>query len=240
VSNEKGMSITFFIFILFGVLFLFIGVRQYRAGVNFRRVAVETTAVITDIVVRDDSRSAIVMFEVDGEEFGGRLSTWHAGMAIGQDITVFYHPNNPQNFLASADHSGSLMFAFIGGIFSLIGVGYFYKQYRRNSLANSLIASGKRIMATFIEMRTGNTTINHQTCCNLICEYRDEMTGNVYVFKSEDIWELPPFDREHQQIPLVPVYVDHYDYSKHYVAVDEFFDAIEAQSYIADYSQRVG
>jgi len=230
----------FLIFILFGTLFMIIGVREYRAGVNFQRVAIETTAVITDIVVRDDSRRVYVMFEVDGQEYRGRINSWHAGMAVGRETTVFYHPGNPQNFLAGSDHTGNLFFVLIGGIFFSIGVGYFYKRFRRNSSANTLVASGKRIMATFIEMRPGNTTMNDRRCCNLICEYRDETTGNAYLFKSEDIWALPSFDSQHQQIPLVPVYVDHYDYSKHYVAVDEFFNAIEAQNYMADYSQRVG
>ena len=237
MSNETSMTFMYSIFVLFGALFMVIGVREYRSGVNLLRVAVETTAVITD-VVRDDTRRVYVVFYVDGQEYGGRVNSWDSEMVVGQGVPVFYHPDNPRNFFVGSDHTGSLMFVFLGGLFFSIGIGYFYMRFRRNSSANSLVANGKRIMATFIELRPGNASFNNQSCMNLVCDYHDEATGNIYIFKSEDLWDFPPFD--HQQIPLIPVYVDHYDYSKHYVAVDEFFDAIEAQDYINDYSQRVG
>ena len=247
MSDEKGMVIMFSIFAVFGAFMMIIGFREYWIGTSFKRIATETTAVISDIVVTpgrfaddDDTRTVYVTFNVDGQEYRGPLGAWHIGMAVGQERTVYYNPDNPQNFISDTSQTSLLVLVAFGAICFSIGFGYFFKRFRRNTSANSLIANGKRIMATLIELRPGNATMNEQRCFNLICEYRDETTGNVYLFKSADTWSLPPFDYQNQQTPLVPVYIDRYDYSKHFVAVDEFFDAIEAQNYITNYSQRVG
>jgi len=216
---------------------MIVGIGIYMAEANFRRVAIETTAVITSIVVsrgsESDSRDVFVRFDVHGQEYRGRID-WRRGMAVGREVTVFYNPDNPQNFITRPNHLGMLFSVFIGGVCLSICLGGFYKQFKYKSL----FLNGKRITATFIELKPGNIKMGDQKCCNLICEYHDEISGIAYLFKSENIWTVPYFG--HQQIPLVPVFVDPCDYSKYYVVVDEFFGAIEAQNNITDYSQRVG
>ena len=238
-TRDKSMTFMFLVFAITGGFMMVNEIRDYRATVDLSKVAIETTAVITDIVDRNDIRMVYVMFYVDGQEYGGRISNWHSGMEVGYVTTVFYHPHNPQNFRSDTHLINSLFGAIISGVFFTIGVGYFIYPFVRVSFGNSIVNNGTRIMATFTELRPSNTWYHGHRISNLICEYRDEMNENVYLFMSEDIWSWPQFGHE-QQIPLVPVYVDPNDYSKHHVAVNEFFEAIESQNYMMDYSQRVG
>jgi hypothetical protein len=107
---------------------------------------------------------------------------------------------------------------------------------KRKKQRGILIDSGKRIMATFRELVISrNVKVNGRYTQILICEYKDEKTNTVYRFKSESVWlNIPQIDYDNK--PLVPVYVDHDDYSKYYIAVDEFVSSITGDANVIDFT----
>jgi len=221
-----------------GVSFITISSRGYLAVETYRRFTVETTAVISDIYV--DFRSGghgfshriySVVYIVDSQEYVGQIrrTSRQRRMTVGQEITIFYNPRNPQDFHLSSTRSLNLFGLIFGIVIFLIGVGCLIIDFRNKKLANDLVNNGKRILATFIEFRQGYARVNQRSCVNLICAFYDKETEDLYMFESDEIWEFPFIDPEDQLNPRVPVYVDRDDYSKYYVGDYEFFDIIDLQ-----------
>jgi len=91
------------------------------------------------------------------------------------------------------------------------------------SSKENLLNNGKKIMATYDSLILGRSGNSPNFSRNIICYYKDDQTDDVHLFESEGIWgDLSPIDK--QKKLLVPVYVDHNDYSSYYVSVYEFFE----------------
>jgi len=242
MRRNKQLLLIFVIFALVGFGIIIGGIAFYISDVNFKKTATETTAIITEISISrnrdgDVTHTTYVKFFVGGKVYNGILGEWRSGMAVGQDVTIYYDPDNPHIFHSGGVSIIALIMVPLGAIFFLIGFIPLCVQSRHKFHKNKLLTDGTRIMATLSDIVPGNVSLNGQLCRNLICEYKDDSTGNIYLFKSENIWANLPHLGE-KKIPLIPVYVGYYDYSKYYVAVDEFFASIAENNNVIDYTGR--
>ena len=228
-KNElpERIFITSVIFVFIGICLILGGIVSYIDDLNFKKTAVETNAIITKIDISQNARGktihrVYVKFFVNGRDYDEKLSHWYSGMAEGQDVKVYYNPNNPRIF-RSDDIMKNLIFILMGIICFLAGFASLYMERKRAMLKKILLVNGRRVMATFDKI-IKVPTMHKCWVSKLICRYKDETTGKVYLFKSEKIWVKLPKLGDKQKL-LVPVYVS-YDDSKYYVAVDEFFESI--------------
>ena len=240
-KTKNTITFVFVIFALAGLVAIIVAIALAISDANFRSSANETTATITDIWASrnsdgEGSYTVNVRFFAGGREYGGALGYWHSGMAIGNEVKVYYNPNNPQDFRSNGGSVASWIVMALGVVFFVVGFIPYLISKKRKALKKYLLANGKRIMATVNDVVWGNVYVNNRPCYNIICEYKDESTGNVYMFKSENVWITLPRLGEGQAMPYISVYVDCNDYSKHYVDVDSFFAGFAEYGNVIDYT----
>lgn len=233
---NKSMLLFYGIFLFIGVVLFAIGVLIYISNQNFKRSAVQTKSVITDINrYRDYSTTnsgdrynyeVYVSFTVDDVIYEGILNEWNSGMYVGQSITIYYNPNNPLDFRKD---SSLILFIFIpiGLLFILIGAVSLIMMIRRNSNKNKLIESGFRVMADITDIINSNIELNNRKGKHIICERIDEVSGAIYRYKSDVIWSDPSKIIEWKNITKLPVYIDKNNKKNYYVDISQLDENIE-------------
>lgn len=113
---SKGVyrfSLIAFLVMFIGVmLFSFMNTMMIESEINesktkFQENAIKTEAIITDIKsssFKDSegntqkSMDVYVKFEVDGVQYSGELNTYSITMKEGQKVTIYYNPDDPNDF----------------------------------------------------------------------------------------------------------------------------------------------
>jgi len=228
----------FIIFIL--AASVIIGIATILAGaylnaadtVNFKETAIETTATITDIHTSSQggNRHVYVAFHADSREYRGELDYHRSNMYEGEKIQILYAPDNPRNFRSiEQDGKSNTTSAICGLVLLLLGGTGLASVSRRYALKKRLLQDGNKVMAEFLKLKHGNTSVNEEKSLVLICEYKNKTDSVVYTFKSEEFWianHPPGKELKGLDGALVPVYVKKDDYSKYYVDIDSFFNAL--------------
>lgn len=227
--KKSSVNFVFPLFLVIAVVLLTVGAVILNSAIRFRKNAVETRAVITDIQTHrsgDDTHHSVwVEYEYDGKVYKDvRLNEYNSGMYTGKKITILVDPKNPQK--ASTEYG--LIFAggvliLMGVIFSCVGIIPIIVRMKRASLQKQLIAGGCSIFAR-VESITLNTayTLNGRNPYVVYCTYQDEYKGVVYRFKSGNIWQNPEYFL--QPGSDIRVYVNAGDYSKYYVDVESMIE----------------
>lgn len=228
-KKKSGVILVFSIFLIVGIVFVAVGIGVLYSGIRFRKNAVETRAVITDIQTHrsgDDTHHSVwVEYEYDGKVYKDvRLNEYNSGMYTGKEITILVDPKNPQK--ASTEYGlifAGGVFLLMGVIFSCVGIIPIIVGIKRSSLQKQLIAGGRSIFAK-VESITHNTSyrVNGRSPYVVYCTYQDEYKGVVYRFKSDNIWQNPEYFL--QPGSDVRVYVNGEDYSKYYVDVESMIE----------------
>ena len=103
-----------------GLLFIAIGKRAIKCSMdNF----IETTAVIERIEKPKHSNSAseyktYVSYTVNGKEYYGRVGVYSVSFRPGQEISIYYNPDNPEEIYGEA--SGLGLITLIVGVVLLV------------------------------------------------------------------------------------------------------------------------
>lgn len=228
-KKKSTVTLIFFIFGILGIVLLAVGAAILNSGIEFRKNAVETKAVITDIQTYgsgdDVNHSVWVEYEYDGKLYKDiRLNEYNSGMHVGKKITILVDPKNPQK--VSTEYglilAGGLLI-LMGVIFSCVGIIPTIVGIRKSSLQKKLIAEGRFIYAK-VESITQNTSyrVNGRSPYVVYCTYQDEYRGVMYRFKSGNIWENPEYFL--QPGSDIRIYVNGEDYSKYYVDVESMIE----------------
>ena len=90
---KKVENVGFVIFAIIGAIIIVAGAYFMKSFNDFKKTAVETSAVITNIERHRDSDgdinyTPIVRFEVNGQTYGGDLGYYTSGMQTGQKIDI--------------------------------------------------------------------------------------------------------------------------------------------------------
>ena len=89
------------VFLVFGILFLAVGVFSLIRGIDSKTDTASADAEIVDISPssgEDDSVYVKVSFTVDGVVYSGDLDTYVTGMKVGQIVPIRYKIADPNNF----------------------------------------------------------------------------------------------------------------------------------------------
>lgn len=186
---------------LFGTIFGGIGLIFFILGINltidafeFKEIAVSVSATITDIETyterdsdgdRHTYHDVYVEYVYEGETYTDELNEYSSSMREGKTIPVLIDPNNPSEATyEKMAITGPLMFAGIGGIFAVIGIGFIISLIKDVLLKIKTKREGTEIYATITDMKEDlSIRVNGIHPIYLVCEYEDGT--NKYEFRSE-------------------------------------------------------
>jgi uncharacterized protein (UPF0333 family) len=227
-------------FSLIGIIFFTIGCFILVSTVKFKEKAEVTDAVITDIEVdsyrgsngkRQTSHDVFVKYTVDGEEYESEYGEYTSGMRVGQEVEVYYDPENPGD-ARTGSYFLPVIFMGIGGLFIVIGFAFVIVNFKSSRSRKKLVQNGDALSGKIIDVKMNTTLrINNRYPYKAECEVINPFDNEKYLYSSEnitsDITELIGQD--------VTVYVDKKDRKKYYVDINELIEKHTSENKIHDY-----
>lgn len=213
------------VFAAFGLLFAVIGIIVSIEFSNFAANAEQTTAVITNIEAyrtkttkgRYKTRHDVyIKYSVDGATYKSELGYYNSGMSIGDEIEVYYDPENP-NKVRGKDSPLGFIFAGIGGVFAVMGICIGVIPAVKHGKKKKLIETGTQTTGIITGVTPDRSVrINGRHPYKAECEVIDEFTGERYLYSSDGVMG----DISYLIGQSVAVYYDPNDRSKYYIDLD--------------------
>lgn len=231
-SADKTVLVLFSIFAAIGVILFLIGSIFLYNGLKFMKHAQKTTAIISDIERTRSSSSrrnssgtsyrVYVSYEIDGVAYESvPIAFYSSNMHIGKEITIYYHEDNPYNIKVRSETTFIVLILYaIGTVFGIIGfcgVIAIFKQHLKNK---QLLKNGRLCSAQITAvLENYSVTTNGKHPFYIECKVIDQLTGEEYLYKSDDIQmdPTPYLDTN------VPVYVNPTNPAEYYVDTDSIF-----------------
>lgn len=214
------------IFMGIGILLVVFAVLLHISNSKFMETAIETTAEITNIHVSydsdDDAHYTVdIKFNANGKEYSGILNSYDSSMYKGENITIYYNPDNPNNFKYNTSFVYVILL-IMGAVFFGAGLIVFYWQLKSRP-KKFLKETGRKLDAKIdsIALNT-NFTINGKNPYIINCSYFNEIEDKLYSFTSENIWTNIEPIIESKGITTIPVYLDESNSSNYYVDISIF------------------
>ncbi|MBZ4033667.1 DUF3592 domain-containing protein [Flavobacterium sp. 17A] len=146
---------------------------------------------------------------------------------VGESVTIFYDPADPNDAEINGFFSlwlGVLILGFIGTVFFLIGFLGILFRWLKNKKAQNLRETGKPIAAKFTQVQLNtNQSLNGRNPFQILSQWQDPQTNELYVFKSESIWYDPT---EFINTETVRVFIDPQN-PKNYVMDTSFLPVLK-------------
>lgn len=218
--------------VVMGMIFFLVGLGLVFGGVKYTistKEKISESEVIMGEITEihtwydsdgDSHHDVFVEYEYDGKEYDRELNSYSSSMYEGKEIELYVRPDAPGDATAvSMANFGSYMLLGMGAIFAI--VGFFIMRTGVKGLTGSSVRrlkkNGKAVYATvtnaYLDM---STEVNGRSPYWLECKYEDTYTGNTYLFRSENLWEMPdPYIGQQ-----ILVYVDVKDWKKYHVDMD--------------------
>jgi len=203
--------------IIFGLIF--------NLGNNsFKKKAETTTAKIISIDIIDDWTTPIVEFYVGEEKYVGELNHYDSSMHVGQEVTIYYDPLNPNEFRGVGMELSSLFwFSAIPLIMGIIMIGVNLGIGKVVKKSIMLIEKRKKIIEYNYILEADIISINlvpqaeNMELYVMEAIYNNPADGNIYHFKSDYFRYDAASIIEHYNIKTIPVYVNPSDYTEYVV-----------------------
>jgi len=169
MKNNANLAIFFIglIFVLFGLGFPIIGYNLMVSASRFGSEAVSVEGVIANIEVEryrsgSETRTRHVVsvdYVINGTKYENTVNEYRSSMRIGDEITLYYHPDTPWTVKTGlkADTFAGAFFIGIGGIFFIAGIAFLNNVRKKTALKKYLKQNGKMIYAQVIAVETDTT-----------------------------------------------------------------------------------
>lgn len=225
MNESKSIKTMMFIFLAIGICVIIGGIIFQVNNTRFLKTAEKADAKITDIITSYDSdgeanHNVNVRFMVNGEEYEGVLGEWNSGMYIGKTITVYYNPNNPNQFRGgSSKFVGAIMIAF-GAIFAVIGAVPLINDKKRKNIKRDLEKNGIKLYAKINDIyKDINYSFNGRNPYVIECSC--EYGGKTYTFISEYIWANVKTIVDNENISELEVLINPQKPENYYVNIEQ-------------------
>lgn len=159
MKTKKFPIIFLSLFSITGLIFLTVGISWMINGIKFKETAIEISAEIVDIDTYEDSEGDInhrvyVDYSFNGTIYENiQIHSYNNSMYVGKKITLLCDPDNPFNVQSSNGFViGSIIFIFMGTIFSLVGIVPCINSIKNKAPKNKLLATGQTLHATVDEV----------------------------------------------------------------------------------------
>jgi len=193
-----------------GAVFFFVGIGLltgsfflWRNNEEFRLHALKTEGVVVDFAQhRSDENSitysTVVEFKDQNEHiirFSSSISSSSPGYHRGNQVTVFYNPDNPQEAQIDSfmeNWFGTIILGGLGALFTLLGAGFLISQINKYRVKRWLNTHGMPIQVKLKEINQDTSiNVNDRHPWRLYSEWQHPVTGKVYLFESDPIWFDP-------------------------------------------------
>ena len=224
---KKTVNITFKIFFSIGVLMLLIAGYLYYKSIEFKKNSLKTTAEVIELVSHQSNNNSIMYspklsYVVNGEKYfyTSNTSSSPSSYDIGEKVTVFYDPKNPNEIELDGLYSyfGTLALTGMGLLFSIIGIIPMYLSKRKNKKEEWLKLNGKKIQAKLVGVTQNNFyQVNGRSPYVINAQFFDDPSNKIHNFKSEDIWFDPTQFIQNKE--TVDVIIERGNFEKYFVDV---------------------
>lgn len=228
--------------LLFTMSFVFtlIGVGCLVSKNQFMKTAKSTEAKIVDITIEQYRSSrgkhnsdydAWVEYYVDGEKYEQKLNEYSSSMYIGQNMEIFYDPENPNKIMRDS-YVLEIVFISVGGLLVIVGVIFSTVYIKGKSRIKRLKSEGEVLNGSITNIYPNdNIIVNGRHPFKLECQVIEPFSGETYLYSSGNINQ----DVTHLMGETVTVYVDKNDKSNYYVDTDELLNRYNMENKIFDY-----
>lgn len=213
------------IFSVLGIITIAIGIYLFYSENEFRKTNIKKEATITSIRQSIDSNGDVtyhvyIEFWVDGNYYEGRLNTYSSDMYVGAQQTIYYDPENPNNFRAEISSWIYLLLLFMGVIFFFIGSLFFFFLLHNKKRKQKVLSYNYIIQASIVGVKLNRTfQVNGRNPYYIEANYISPIDGKLYTYKSESIWQEVTPILTMRQITTIPVYVNPNNYAQYYVDI---------------------
>jgi hypothetical protein len=233
-----------FVFLIFGLVFIFVGVLAHQVNTSFFETAKTTTAVIEDIetetVLKKDSRGktkfdkehhVYVGYVINGVNYTNiSLDGYDSTMKIGDKITVYYQEDNPEDVKTKQSTSFLLiLFVVLGTVAFVVGVSLVLNGF--NVSGQRLKKEGICINATVTNVKMDEfNSMNGRHPYYIQCEATDPNTGQNRIFTSKSVY----MDLSRYQFTTAPVYISTKKPKNYYVDLEAAIQIANSMSSVVD------
>lgn len=198
----KAFSIFNYVFSIVGACLLAGAIYLYIDKQAFLEKAETTQGTVIELIPKrskdSTTYSPLVSFTTkSGQEitYTSSTSSNPPSYDVGENVQIFYDPANPNDAEINGFFSlwlGVIILGFIGIVFFLIGSLGVLFRYLKNKKAQNLRETGKPISAKFTQVQLNTSqTLNGRNPFQILSQWQDPKTDELYVFKSESIWFDP-------------------------------------------------
>lgn len=246
MSSKTTFKICGALFTFIGAVFLVSGLAILISNIKFKEEADKTHGEIIEIVHersenynhRHSRRRShnyysyiIVGYTVDDEYYESRLNIYSSRMREGQEITLYYDPDEPENVRTDLT-SLPIIFIGLGGLFFMIGMTIFVLNILSVRNKKSLMTNGDVMTGTITNVKVNTAVIiNGMHPFKAECESTDPYSGEKYLFSSNNIME----DITGLTGSEVKIYVDKNNRRKYYVDIKDLLNRNNSANHIHDY-----
>ncbi len=192
---------------------------------SFLAKATKTEGTVVQLVLSYSNHSRtyhpVVRFtERNGQtiEFVSSIGSNPPGYSEGEKVEVLYLPAEPYKARLNSFFSlwgASIIVGALGGIFLLIGCGFFLAPKLQNRKKEYLLQQGSPIETEFQSVGFNTAvSINGRNPFQIITQWKNPSTSQIHIFKSDNLWYDPT---EYIQNKRIRVFIDRNNPKKYYV-----------------------
>lgn len=192
MRNIKPMKLLAMIFLIIGIVFTsMIGVFT-AINLNVKNNYTPIEATIVDFARhRSGDKSStltVVEYSADGQKYENFLNSYSSTWSVGDSITVYYNPENPEQITFDIPIFMFIVFGTMGIVFIIVGSVFAVKERKLNNKKKRLLESGLTVTATVIDFEINTRiSVNHRNPYIIVVEYDDGV--KKHRFRSENVWE---------------------------------------------------
>lgn len=223
MKKVRPMKILMLVFLIVGIVFTSVTIilASINAHIKSKYTTVEATIVgIEEHYGNQDKTLTFVEYSVDGQEYENSMNIYSSFWSVGDKITVYYNPENPNQIKSEIPVILSIIFGAIGICFIIVGIIFFFVEKCSKKKKDYLLENGLSVTATVIHFEVNrNVSVNGRHPYKLEVEYDDGL--NIHRFRSDNVWENVTSDCIGE---TVKVYYEPNNMNKYYVDTAGLFN----------------
>lgn len=116
MNKEKKFILVLIIFAMVGLFLFLYGIKEVISFENYKKTAVQTTAIIKDVgsVENQVRKFPIIEYDLNGAKHAAVLNYYDISMKEGQELNIYYTLNDPDKIVLSKGNMMYLLTPIIG------------------------------------------------------------------------------------------------------------------------------